>query len=69
MIAHYGCFEDVSAVLGSCPLCSVACVVCLSFEVDCLLSGQSVLWDQRAIACPLVPNQKTTIIHWSEPKS
>ena len=35
-------------------------IVChmLHVEVDCLFSGQSVLWDQRVIACPLFLNQK-----------
>ena len=69
MIAHYGCFENVSAVIDACPLCSVMCATCSSFEVDCLFSGQSVLWDQRAIACPLVLNQKIADMHWTEPKS
>ena len=50
MIAHYGCFEDVSAVFGVCPHCSVLCAACLSFEVDHSFSGSSVLWDQRVTA-------------------
>ena len=42
----------------------------LSFEVNHLYSGQSVLWDQRgATACPLFLNQKIAVMHWSEPKS
>ena len=49
MIAHYGCFEDESAVIDMGPPFSVSHVVCLSFEVDHLFSGQSVLWDQRVI--------------------
>ena len=69
MIAHDGCFEDVSAVIDTCPLCSVSCAECLSFEFDFLFSGHSVLWDQRAISCPLVLNQKIVVMHWSELKS
>ena len=53
MIAHYGCFEDVSAVIDACPPCSVLCAASLSFEVDHLLSGQSVPWDQKFTACSL----------------
>ena len=52
MIAHYGCFEDICAVIDACPLCGLscaACAECLSFEVDCLFSGQSVLWDQVGV--------------------
>ena len=41
-----------SVVIDVCPLCSVLHVACLSFEVYHLFNGQSVLWDQRAIACP-----------------
>ena len=37
MIAHYGCFEDVSVVIDACLLCNVSCAACLSFEVDHLL--------------------------------
>ena len=69
MIVHYGCFEDVSAVIDVCPLCSVSHAACLSFEVYHLYSGQSVLWDQRAIACPLFLNQEIAVMHWLEPKS
>ena len=58
MIAHYGCFEDLSAVIDVYPLCSVSCTACLRFEVDHLFSGQSVLWDQRATAFPLFLSQK-----------
>ena len=54
-IAHYGCFEDLSAVIDMCPLCSVLCAACLSFQVDHLFSGHSVLWDQRITACLLFP--------------
>ena len=50
MIGHYGCFENVSAVIDTCPPCSVLCAACLSFEVDNLFSGQSVLWDQMVTA-------------------
>ena len=46
MVAHYGCFEDVSAVIDACPSCSVSCAGCLSFEVDLLCSSQSVPLDQ-----------------------
>ena len=72
MIAHYGCFEDVSAVIGMCPPCSVLHAACLSFEVDHLFSGQSVLWDQRVTACslfltPIFLTQKIAAMHWSEP--
>ena len=67
MTVHHGCFEDVSAVIDVCPLCSVSCVAWLSFEVDHLASGQSVIWDQRDIACPLFLNQKIAVMHWSEP--
>ena len=54
MIGHYGYFEDVSAVMDVCPPCNVLHAACLSFEFDHLFSCQSVLWDQRAITCPLV---------------
>ena len=47
------CLEDLSAVIGMCPLCSVSCAACLSFEVDHLFSGQSVLWDQGITVCSL----------------
>ena len=50
MITHYGCFKDVSAVIGVCSPCSVLHAACLSFEVDHLLSDQPVLWDQRVTA-------------------
>ena len=52
MNAHYGCFEDVNAVIDMCP-CSESHAACLSFEVDNLFSGKSVQWDQRIIACSL----------------
>ena len=47
MIAHYGCFEDESAVIDTCPPCNVSHAACLSFEADHLYSCQPVLWDQR----------------------
>ena len=53
MIAHCGCFEDVTAVIDLCSSSSVLCAVCLSFEVEHLFSGKSVLWDQRVTACLL----------------
>ena len=70
MIAHYGCFEDVSAVIDIYPLCSVLHAACLSFEVDHLFSGQSVLLDQRATACSFFPLhcfsiRKIVAMHWS----
>ena len=37
MIAHDGCFEDVSAVIDMCPLCIMLCAKCWSFEVYHLL--------------------------------
>ena len=43
MILHYGYFEDVCAVIGMCPLCSVLHAACLSFEVDHLFSSQSAM--------------------------
>ena len=58
MIAHYGYFEDVSAVIGMSPLCSASHAACLSFEVYNLFSGQSVLWDQRVTTCSLFLTQK-----------
>ena len=69
VIAYDWCFEDVSAVIDMCPFCSMSCATCWSFEVDHLFSGQSVLWNQRAIAYPLLLNQKIAAMHWSEPKS
>ena len=69
MIANYGCFEDVSAVIDVCPLCNVFQAACLSLEVGHLFGSQFVLWDQRAIACPLFLNQKIAVMHWSKPKS
>ena len=66
MIAHYGCFEDVSAVIDVCPICSVSC---LSFEVDHLFSGQSVLWNQRDCCLSIVSQLFLAVMHWSEPKS
>ena len=68
-IAHYGCFEDISAVIDMCPFCSVSHAAYLSFKVDFLFSGLSVLWEQRTITCPLFFNQKIAVMHWSEPKS
>ena len=53
MIAHYGSFEDLSVVIDMCTPCSVPCAACLSFEVDHLFSGQSVLQDQRVTPCLL----------------
>ena len=68
MIVHYWFFEDVSAVIEACPLCIMLCTTCRSFEVDHLLSGQSVLWDQRAMAYPLSLNQKKiAAMYWSQP--
>ena len=69
MIAHYGCIEDGSAVIDACPLCSMLHAACLSFDIEHLFSGQSVLWDQEAIAYPLFLNQKIAVMHWSDPKS
>ena len=69
VIAHYGWFEDVSAVFDVCLLCSVSHAACLNFEVDCLFSGQSVLWDERTTVCPLSLSQKIAVMHWSEPNS
>ena len=63
MIAHYGCFEDVSAVINTCPLCGVSCATFWCFEVDCLFSGQSMPWDQRVTACPSFHNQKIAVMH------
>ena len=63
MIAHHGCFEDVSAVIDMCPPCSVSCAACLSFEVDQIFSGQSVLWDEKVIACSLFLTQKIAVKH------
>ena len=53
MIAHYGCFGDVSAVIDTCPPCSVSGAACLNFEGDYLISGQSVPWYQWVTACLL----------------
>ena len=69
IIAHDGCFEDVSAVIDTCPLCSMPHSTCWSFKLDHLFSGQSVLWDQRAIVYPLFLNPKIAVMHWSKPKS
>ena len=69
MSAHYECFTDVSTVIDVCPLCSVSCAACISFEVDHLFSHQSVLRVQGAIASPLFLNWKIAVMHWSEPKS
>ena len=56
MITHYGCFEDVSAVIDMCPPCGVSHAACLSFEVDHLFSGQSVLLDSKGL-CLLIVSQ------------
>ena len=75
MIANYGCFEDLSAVIDVCPLCSVSHVVCFSFEVDCSFGSQCVLGNQRGYCCLLFLTllifllQKIAVMHWSEPKS
>ena len=66
MTACYGCLEDVSAVIDMCPLFSGSHATCLRFEVYYLFSRQSVLWDQRAVACPLFSQSENS---WSEPKS
>ena len=63
MFAHYGCFEDVVAVIDTCLLCSVLHAACLSFEIGHIFRGQSVLWDQKTIAFPLVLNQKMPVMH------
>ena len=68
MIAQYGCFEDVCVIIDVCFLCKVSCIACLSFDIEHLFSSQSVLWDTRAIACPLLVNQKIAVMHWSELK-
>ena len=49
MIAHYGCFEDVSVVIDACLLCSVLHATCLSSKDDHLFSGQYVLWNQKGL--------------------
>ena len=48
-------------------------VVCHVLHVEALKliiysNGQSVLWDQRAIAHPLFLNPKIAVMHWSDPK-
>ena len=42
MIAHYGCLEDVSAVIDVCPLVLCHLLSVLAFEVDHPFGGQSV---------------------------
>ena len=75
MIAHYWFFEDVGPVIDLYPLCSMLCAVCLAFEVDHPLGGQSVVWNQRGYYCllfftPLIfLLQKIAAMNWSEPKS
>ena len=69
MIAHYGCIEDESAVIDECLPCGVSCAACLSFEVDHLFSGQSVLWDQRVTAFIAFHSivfllRKIIVMHW-----
>ena len=44
--------NDLNAVIYVCPLCSMLHATHQSFEVDHPFSGQSVLWDQMAIAYP-----------------
>ena len=75
MIAHYGYFEDVSAVIDTCPLCNVSHGVCFSLDVDQPFDSQSVVWDQRSYCCLFIINplifllQKIAVMHWSEPTS
>ena len=68
-----GAFEDESAVIDMFPPCSVSHAACLSFEVDCLFSDQSVLWDKVTafiVSDSIVFSlRKIAVMHWSEPKS
>ena len=51
------------------PHVEVLIITCVSLKLLIYSSGQSVLWDQRAIVYPLLLNQQLAVIHWSEPKS
>ena len=49
-------------------------VVCCMPHVEALKliifsSGQSVLWDQRAITYPVFLSKKIVVMHWSDPMS
>ena len=67
MIAHYGCFKDVSAVIDMCPLCSALCAEC--FKLIVYLVANLCYGIKGATACPLFLTQKIAVMHWSEPKS
>ena len=75
MIAHYRCFEEVSAVIDVCLLSSVSHAVVLEFEVDHPFGGQPVVWDQSGYCCLLFLTslifllQKLALLHCSEPKA
>ena len=52
------------------PHVEVLIITCISLKLIIHSSDQSVLLDQRAIAYPLLLNQKEIgAMHWSEPKS
>ena len=51
------------------PHVEVLIIMCVSLKLIVYSSGPSVLWDQRAIAYPLLLNQKIAVLHQSEPKS
>ena len=52
MIVHDGCFDDLSAINDTCTLCSYWVPHVETLKLIVYSSGQSVLWDQRAIAYP-----------------
>ena len=75
MIAHDVCLNvEVQLLMHPFVLCcmphvEVLIITCVSLKLIIYLSGQSVLWDQRAIACPLLLNQKIAVMYQSEPES
>ena len=51
------------------PYVEALIITYVSLKLIIHSSGQSELWDQRAISYPLLLNQKIAVMHQSEPQS
>ena len=69
MIAHDGYFDNLSAVIDVCSLCSMLHAHVEALKLIIYFSGQSVPWDPRAIAYPLFLSTKVAVMYWSDPRS